>query len=435
MHACLCETQTLLTWFTQCHMPIVYASANGEGRRRQFLHLGGQWMNRELNTYLKITLKIYLKTSLSVAFLVFISFAAQKVSASDWSQVKLHPATEQTDAFDSEASISRPLLGLVYQEIFQKVDKTSLLKTLKQISGGEAVSINGKQVTISDRYLPASKANFRAFWLQYFQNLGITGQEMSYPTRHHVGETMGHNLEAVLPGRSPDSIVIIVHYDSIGPSGDEAGNPGVDDDMTGMAIMMETARILSQYKGQLDHTVRFIAADYEEHASPGLEGARQYAKYLKALSQKEKFKIVSAVDNEQSGWNCAADGSCKSTGPEGSFDVFSCSGDGFDYTQLGDSLSAVATQYSKMKVNRGCMGANSDHYAMWEIGVPTVVYSEHNPFDNDHFDKSGGDTFDKIDQNYYFKIAQIGVTFAATMAGINVSPEPLEIETEMFQLP
>jgi hypothetical protein len=85
---------------------------------------------------------------------------------------------------------------------------------------------------------------------------------------------------------------------------------------------------------------------------------------------------------------------------------------------MGDALQQTATLYSGLKANRGCMGENSDHYAMWEIGVPSVVFSEHDPFNNPHFDQSGGDTYDKIDQAYYFKIAQVGVTFAATLAGI-----------------
>jgi hypothetical protein len=101
--------------------------------------------------------------------------------------------------------------------------------------------------------------------------------------------------------------------------------------------------------------------------------------------------------------------------------VFSCSGDGagYDNQALGDSLAAVASSYSKLSVTRGCISENSDHYAMWEIGVPSVVFSEHDPFENPHFDKEGGDTYERIAKDYYFQIAQIGVTFAATLAGVS----------------
>lgn len=308
----------------------------------------------------------------------------------------------------------------VYQAIFNSVDRDNLFNQLKRTTGTEAVTVNGETYKISERYSPANKARFRAYWRKYYEDLGIPTQEFAYVTQHSVGEREGHNLEAVLPGKSADSIVIIVHYDSTGPWMRETENPGVDDDMTGMSIQMETARILAQRNGQQKYTVRFVAADYEEHTSPGLEGARQYAKYIQNLAATEGFKIIAALDNEQTGWNCRTTNECRHRVQEDTFDVFSCSGDrrNFSHPALGDMLAETAATYSQLKVSRGCIGANSDHYAMWEIDVPAVVYSEHDPFNNPHFDQHGGDTFDKVDQDYFFKIAQVGVTFAARLAGV-----------------
>jgi Zn-dependent M28 family amino/carboxypeptidase len=227
---------------------------------------------------------------------------------------------------------------------------------------------------------------------------------MPYKTQYNI-ETQGHDVEAVLPGKSADSIVIIVHYDSMGPHGSD--NPAVDDDMTGMSMQMETARILKTYAGRLQYTIRFVAADYEEWGD--LEGARFYAKYIKALAAKNHFKIVNAVDDEQSGW--------KQNDNTNTFDIYSCGGP-TDSKKMGDAMEAVAKKYGSLQVKRGCMGENSDHYAMWEIGVQTVVFSEHNPMQNPHFDNEGGDTYEKIDQDYFFKIAQVGITFATTLVQI-----------------
>lgn len=289
-----------------------------------------------------------------------------------------------------------------YQTIFQAVDQTRLLGVLKDMSGSNSVTVNGETFTISERYTPASKANFRKYWTAYFQALGMQVNTLAYDTQYNI-ESQGHNVEAILPGKSADSIVIIVHYDSIGPHGSDT--PGVDDDMTGMSTMLETARLLKPLQSRLQHTVRFVAADYEEWGD--LEGSRNYAQYIKNLSQQQGFKIVSAVDDEQSGWKQGDD----------TFDVFDCGG-ATDSTTLGKQLIQTASQYSQIATTEGCMGDNSDHYAMWEIGVQAVVFSEHNPFQNDHFDAEGGDTFDKIDQNYFFQIAQVGVTFASEMVGI-----------------
>jgi Peptidase family M28 len=305
--------------------------------------------------------------------------------------------------------------GGIYQAIFNQVDKRTLLGFLQDMTGVRPVTVGGRTFAITDRYLPQSKARFRSYWAQYFRSLGMAVSEMAYPTQHRIGELQGHNLEAILPGQTPDSVIIIVHYDSIGPFGHESDNPGVDDDMTGMAIMLETARLLSQVRKR-HFTVRFVATDYEELGSPGLEGARRYAQYIQNLARSRNFKLIAAVDNEQSGWDCSEDGRCGDASRGDVFDVYSCSGlGGFNHPELGDALQATAAQYSTLSVHRACLGAHSDHYAMWEIGVPAVVYSEHSPFNNPHFDRKGGDTYDKIDQEYFFRIAQIGVTFAGKL--------------------
>lgn len=309
----------------------------------------------------------------------------------------------------------------VYEKIFQSVDKGSLLQFLKEMTGVVPVTVRGERFSITNRYSAEAKANYRKYWTNYFQSLGMNVQEFAYKTAHTQIESQGHNLEAILPGMSEDSIVIIVHYDSIGPRGAETRNPGVDDDMSGMSVSLETARLLAPYAGKLKYTVRFVAADFEEWASPGLEGARVYAKYIQNLSKSRGFKIVAAIDNEQIGWSGGDGGK--------TVDVFSCSRGQYNFPEIGDAFENLARTLGGMNTKRSCMGANSDHYAMWEIGVPAVVYSEHNPFNNPHFDQNGDDTFDRIDQDYFFRIARIGVTFAAKLAGV---PESETFPFERF---
>ena len=75
--------------------------------------------------------------------------------------------------------------------------------------------------------------------------------------------------------------------------------------MTGTATLLEAARLLSDPCRHAANTVRFVAADYEEMGPPGLEGASQYASYIKNLSTTQGWKLVAVQDYEQSGWNCA----------------------------------------------------------------------------------------------------------------------------------
>ena len=166
------------------------------------------------------------------------------------------------------ALTSLPALADDYQAVFQSVDQNHLQTFLKDMSGSNPVTVGDETFTISERYTPESKAHFRKYWTAYFQSLGLQVNALNYDTQYNL-ESQGHNVEAILPGKSADSVVVIVHYDSIGPHG--ADNPGVDDDMTGMSTMLETARILTPYGARLQHTVRFVAADYEEWGD--LEGS------------------------------------------------------------------------------------------------------------------------------------------------------------------
>ena len=311
---------------------------------------------------------------------------------------------------------SRPHRVDHLKEIFDEVDGARVTQTLRELAGDVPVVVNGATITLGQRFDDIGRQNFRDYWTQTMQNLGLEVTQLPYQAVNHPRP--GNNVEAVLRGRSADSLVVIVHYDSIGPRGSETTNPGVDDDMSGMSIQLETARLFVRHKHQLRFTVRFVASDEEELG--GLAGARNYAAFITGLAQTEGFQLIAAVDDEQSGWNCSVDNRC---GDDlfPAVDVYSCGGNGpgsFDSWQLGNLFSDIVASYSPLKVKRGCLGANSDHFAFGTIGVPAIVYSEHNPFANPHFDREGGDTFDKIDTNYLISIARPGITFQAALAGV-----------------
>ena len=293
-----------------------------------------------------------------------------------------------------------------WKQIFDEVDRARLVQLVTDMA--------------HERYSDAGRAQFRAYWTQYMTSLGLTVQALDYPASNTNGnpQRAGTNLEVVLPGASPDSLVVIVHYDSIGPVGMETDNPGADDDMTGMAIQLESARILAEHRAELGYTVRFVASDGE--ALGALSGAFAYARYIQSAAQAGSFHVVAAIDDEQSGWNCHADGTCAGAAWP-TYDVFTCdapSNPHFSYPALGDQLATITAAYSPLAVTRGCLGGNSDHFAMWVAGIPAIVFTEHDPFDNMHFDQGGGDTVDKVDMDYLTMIARPTITLAASLAGV-----------------
>lgn len=311
-----------------------------------------------------------------------------------------------------DAAPDAPVGPDLWQGIYDEVDPAHLNQLIREMSGDLPVTVNGVTYSITERFSDEGRKKFRDYWTQSMTDLGLSVQELDFTAAARPGQ----NLEAVLPGPSADSYVIIVHYDSIGPFGHETANPGADDDMSGMAIQLETARILVAHKDQLGVTVRFVASDEEELG--GLAGARAYASYIKDLSTMQGFQLVGAIDDEQTGWNCKADNACAKTGTL-AFEIFACGPGGtFNFNAYGNQFSTVVHEYSPLRVARACMGENSDHYAMWEIGVPTIVFSENDPFDNPHFDQEGDDTISHIDFDYHALIARAAITFQAGQAGI-----------------
>ncbi len=83
---------------------------------------------------------------------------------------------------------------------------------------------------------------------------------------NYSGSTYYNVVATKLGTTSPDEVYIVgAHYDSV-------NNPGADDNASGVALILETARVLGQYDS--DATIRLIAFDREEQ---GLVGSTAYA--------------------------------------------------------------------------------------------------------------------------------------------------------------
>lgn len=105
------------------------------------------------------------------------------------------------------------------------------------------------------------------------------------------------NVVAVLKGSMPEAsdrvYYIIGHYDSRnGETMDAQGDaPGANDDASGVAVVLEAARVLASAP-PLDATIVFLCTDGEE---AGLVGARYHADQLAA---SEQYSIVAALSND-----------------------------------------------------------------------------------------------------------------------------------------
>jgi Zn-dependent M28 family amino/carboxypeptidase len=108
---------------------------------------------------------------------------------------------------------------------------------------------------------------------QEFQAIGFKAQSQWYPARG--GDVRNLVVEKI--GTEPDLSCIIIgaHYDTV------LGTPGADDNASGVAGLIELARLLRSYTNR--RTLRFVAFPHEEppYFFTSQMGSRVYARQLK----------------------------------------------------------------------------------------------------------------------------------------------------------
>src|SRR4029079_1845120 len=92
------------------------------------------------------------------------------------------------------------------KEIFDQVDSARLTQTMRELSGVVPVVVNGRTITLGQRFNANGRQHFRDYWTQTMTNLGLEVNQFHFQASPRAGD----NVEAVLRGPSPDSVVVIV---------------------------------------------------------------------------------------------------------------------------------------------------------------------------------------------------------------------------------
>ena len=185
-------------------------------------------------------------------------------------------------------------------------------------------------------------------WLKAeFNALGLTTSLHNYDSGADVviGELTGTT--------DPDKIVIIGgHYDSINYNVSNNGPaPGADDDASGVAAVVEIARILSQH--QFDYTIRFCGWSGEEL---GLLGSEAYASHLDNIDAN----VIGMVQLDMIAYRAPGD----------SLSVGFVTND--TTTSLNNFAMDVFSSYvPNLPVTSGSLsGGTSDHRSFFQHGFP-----------------------------------------------------------------
>jgi len=206
-----------------------------------------------------------------------------------------------------------------------------------------------------------------------------------------------YNVVATQTGatRPNDVYIVGAHYDSV-------NNPGADDNASGTAGVLETARVLSGFS--LDCTLVYIGFDREEQ---GLRGSYAYA----AAHQADQ--ILGMISLDMIAYNHNGSGLARIYGNPGS--------DG-----LKNDLAAAVSAYGNglTPVVGGALN-RSDHYSFEVFGFPAVLLIEGagNPYYHQAVDSV--DTPGYIDYTFASNMTRSAVGYLADQAGLVAAlPEP-----------
>lgn len=206
------------------------------------------------------------------------------------------------------------------------------------------------------------------------------------------------NLEATLPGAALGHEVVVLgaHYDSA----DEA--PGADDNASGVAGVLELARVFADAK--LNRTVRFVFFPNEEPPNFATRdmGSRHYA----AAARERNDQIVAMLSIESIGYYDTEKGSQRYPFPLN-----------LAYPDVGDFIGFVSNLKSRGLLHRAIaafrrhasiptQGAAapgwmpgvwwSDHWSFWLEDYPAIMISDTAPY-RYPFYHTPEDTPDKLD--------------------------------------
>jgi Peptidase family M28 len=259
-----------------------------------------------------------------------------------------------------------------------------------------------------------------------------------------------YNVIATLPGKKmPETVVVVsAHYDSLnlgnrpagapagpgtdagvpagsGAPGNTAANltladfeknaelpaPGMCDDGSGTAAVMELARVMSQY--EFDKTLMFVSFAGEEQ---GLIGSS-----LQAAKAKKEGQVIEAVlNNDIIGTDVAGNGR---TG-NGSVSVYSDETMDSVSQQLSRYVREIGERYlPSMKINTVFMGdrlgRGGDHTPFqWEGFAAVRVSTPNEIYANQH---RATDTLANMSVPYTAKVAMVNLVVAASLA---LGPKP-----------
>lgn len=199
--------------------------------------------------------------------------------------------------------------------------------------------------------------------------------------------------------RNLPPILIGAHYDAV------PGTPGADDNATGVAVLLELARMFATEPAK--YPLRLVAFDMEEYGLLGPSGASEYASQLR--QQQQPLRLMIAL--EMLGYCDSTPGSQGYPAPLERFypncgDFIALIGNLRtipDLIRLSRNIRKSGTPSEWLPApNRGLILPQtrlSDHAHFWDQGYPAMMVTDTANMRNPHYHKPS-DTIATLDLNF-----------------------------------
>jgi len=224
-----------------------------------------------------------------------------------------------------------------------------------------------------------------------------SGKQGNYKMRNVISTLKGKG------SHSDITFIVCAHYDSF--AGLSAGwmwnwgslpAPGADDNASGVAVLIELARILSQY--DFDFTIKFIAFTGEEL---GMFGSKDYAKKASSRGQK----IAGVINIDMIGFDP----------DELDIDIIA----NYDSEWLAYAIEHNRREFGiKLAVNKiiDPKMIYSDHSSFWKFGYNAILVNEGIKEKQSEINHTADDTIDKLTPELIYETAKLIISTIARLA-------------------
>ena len=246
----------------------------------------------------------------------------------------------------------------------------------------------------------------------------LTGslRALGYQMKDHLFQDNGRTFRNVIASRPgiglpEERVAFLAHYDTV------AGSPGADDNASGVAVLLEMARVLAPLS--FARTVQFVGVCLEENQrehdhDSGTRGSRALAEYARA-----------------NGWDLKAVVVLESVGFAGEGVVQSIpTGVPIPVPEVGNFIAVIANERS-VGISRAFARAvarwqcelphveltvpgvgtalpdsrRSDHAPFWDQGFPAVMLTDTTNFRNPHYHRPS-DTLATLNLEFAAKVCR-----------------------------